>query len=228
MTWSSTRTSTSARVLFRVCVRLLVGAGWAVRCHWGGCAPAPRRRPGGAGRAAPPRAGTLVCVRVPGTILPGPAGGAGCPGTARRTPRAPLGQVQLQVVLDGVGRVKGFAFAQLLGQGAARQFQHGHQFGALGRARPDAGQVGHAGVQRGQMPPNPPVERPVVAQVAGGSSSSCAICSTPLPTIPCAAGASSSASDSAAGPRASSFRGAARRVGRSFRGHVGGPVWGQP
>ena len=59
------------------------------------------------------------------------------------------GQVQLQVVLDGIGRVKHLAFTQLLGQGAARQLQHRHQFGTLGGAQAfDAFQVAGAGMQQ--------------------------------------------------------------------------------
>ena len=59
------------------------------------------------------------------------------------------GQMQLQVVLDGIGRVEHLALAQLLGQGAAGQLQHRHQLGAFGGAQAlDALQVGRAGVQQ--------------------------------------------------------------------------------
>jgi hypothetical protein len=60
------------------------------------------------------------------------------------------GQVQLQVVLDGLpGECEHLALAQLLGQRAARQLQHGHEFSALGRPQAlDALQVGGAGVQQ--------------------------------------------------------------------------------
>jgi hypothetical protein len=57
--------------------------------------------------------------------------------------------VQLQVVLDGIRRVEHLALAQLLGHRAARQLQHRHQLGALGRAQAlDAVQVFGAGVQQ--------------------------------------------------------------------------------
>ena len=58
-------------------------------------------------------------------------------------------QVQLQVVLDRLGRAEHLALAQLLGHGAARQLQHRDQLGALGRAQAlDAFQVVGARVQQ--------------------------------------------------------------------------------
>ena len=52
-------------------------------------------------------------------------------------------------MLDGVRRVERGAFAQLLGQGTARQLQHGQQFGAFGRPQAlDALQVVGRGVQQ--------------------------------------------------------------------------------
>ncbi|MNY57222.1 hypothetical protein D3C86_1933960 [compost metagenome] len=77
------------------------------------------------------------------------------------------------------------------------------------------------------MPPKPPVTLPLAASSTGGSSSSCAICSTPLPTMPVRSRmASNSASASAAGPRASSFSRGWASGGRSLMAMAYGDLEG--
>jgi len=59
------------------------------------------------------------------------------------------GQVQLQVVLDGLRVGKHLALLQTLGHGAAREFEHRHNLGPLGRPQPfDALEVVGRGMQQ--------------------------------------------------------------------------------
>ena len=128
--------------------------------------------------------------------------------------------MQLQVVLDGLGRVEHLALAQLLGQGAACQFQHGHQFCALGRPQAPLMRARSPALvcSSPAMPPKPPVERPVVG-LAWRAPAALA----PLQhAFAHDAGAQQHGQQlgigQRGGPRARAFRAAARRPGRSFSG----------
>jgi hypothetical protein len=117
--------------------------------------------------------------------------------------------------LTASGVLEHLALAQLLGHRAARQLQHRHQLGALGRAQAlDALQVVGAGVQQAGDAAKPFGWR---GQQFGGQLQH-ALARMPVRS----SSASSSASLSAPGPRASSFSRGCASVGRSLSG-MGGP-----
>jgi hypothetical protein len=71
--------------------------------------------------------------------------------------------MQLQIVFHRVGRFKYRARLHLLGQRAARQFQHRHQLGPLGRAQAfDAFQIFSRGVEQACICRQNPVCCPTV------------------------------------------------------------------
>ena len=188
MTWSSTRTSTSARVVFRVCVRAS-SARLGCTLPLGGCAPAPHRRPGGAGRAAPPRGYTLVCVSVPRNSSSMPSRRFCASRNSTANTRALGGQVQLQVCLTALGESNTsrsrscWAKARRASSSTATSSARAWRGPGL-----DAFQVAGAGMQQPGDAAKSAAD-PAAGRVQhGGSSSSCAICSTPCPRCRCAAG----------------------------------------